>query len=78
MIVNEEAYSQSCLAQEVPVSLKPFASRPTRALGRVLRLIGSPDTRVAMETAVGFQDWSSPKPSGVFPRVALLLLVSSM
>ena len=48
--------------------LKSFASRPTRALGRVLRLIGSPDTRVAMETAVGFQDWGSPKPSSVFLR----------
>ena len=48
--------------------LESFALRPTRALGRVLRLIGSPDTRVAMETAVGFQDWGSPKPSCVFPR----------
>ena len=56
------------LAQAGPVCLKSFALRPTRALGRVLRLIGSPDTRVAMETAVGFQDWGSPKPSSVFPR----------
>ena len=53
-------------AQEGLVCLNSLASRPTRALGRILRLIGSPDTRVAMETAVGFQDWGSPKPSGVF------------
>ena len=52
--VKEEAAAQSCLAQEGPVCLKSFASRPTRALGRIMRLIGSPDTRVAMETAVGF------------------------
>ena len=67
-IVKEEAAAQSCLAQEGPVWLKSFASRPTRALGRILRLIGSTDTRVTMETAVGFQDWGSPKPSGVFHR----------
>ena len=66
--VTEENTAQFSLAQEGPVCLKPFALRPTRALGKVLRLIGSPDTRAAMETAVGFQDWGSPKPSCVFPR----------
>ena len=67
LIVKEENAAQPT-AQEGPVCLKSFASRPTRALGRILRLIGSPDTRVAMETAVGIQDWGSPKPSSVFPR----------
>ena len=55
LIVEEESAAQFSLAQEGPVCLKSCALRPTRALGRVLRLIGSPDTRVAVETAVGFQ-----------------------
>ena len=67
-IVKEENAAQFSLAQEGPVCLKPFALRPTRALGKVLRLVGSPNARVAKEKAVGFQNWGSPKPSCVFPR----------
>ena len=68
--IAEDMTAQRALAARAHRSQRHFATRPTWISGRILETIGSPDKKVAGETADGLMDWGSPPVCGVFPLAA--------